>query len=236
MKSVPYILTYSRLVMAVFYIIVSICKPLQSNALVVEVLIAAILTDIFDGIIARRLKMSTVHLRQLDSKVDTVFWLSLMYVLIIMQSAFVKAHAIGIFILLASEIIIQVVGYFRFNSSLALHTYAAKAWAILLTITVCEVFIGSHANFWFNITFVWGLIVQLEVVIIIFKLKTFKADVSTVFALLKPQHTKVILKMAAFVLGFLMLQSCIHSSLHIKEKLVPLTDQNMTSGFIDILM
>jgi phosphatidylglycerophosphate synthase len=236
MKAIPYILTYSRLVMAVFYILVSICKPLQSNALVVGVLIAAILTDIFDGVIARRLKMSTVHLRQLDSKVDTVFWLSLMYVLIIMQSSFVKAHAIGIFILVASEILIQVIGYFRFNSSLALHTYAAKAWAILLTITVCEVFIGSHANFWFNIAFVWGIIAQLEIIIIIFKLKTFKADVSSVFTLLKPQHTKVILKTTAFLLGFLMLQSCIHSSLHIKEKLVPLTDQNMTSGFIDILM
>ena len=236
MKAIPYILTYSRLVMAVFYILVSICKPLQSNALVVGILITAILTDIFDGVIARRLKMSTVHLRQLDSKVDTVFWLSLMYVLIIMQSTFVKAHAVGIFILVASEILIQVIGYFRFNSSLALHTYAAKAWAVLLTITVCEVFIGSHANFWFNVTFVWGLIAQLEIIVIIFKLKTFKTDISSIFTLLKPQHTKVILTTVAFLLGCLILQSCIHSSLHIKEKLVPLTDQNMTSGFIDILM
>lgn len=106
MKKVPYILTYSRLAMAVFYILVSICKPLQNSGLIVAVLIAAILSDVFDGIIARRLNVATPQLRQLDSKVDTVFWLSLMYVLIITQSAFVKANAISIFILVASEILI----------------------------------------------------------------------------------------------------------------------------------
>lgn len=180
-KNSPYILAYSRLLMAVFYILTAIYKPLQIPALVSTVLIAAILTDIFDGIIARKLKLDSIHLRQLDSKVDTVFWLSLFYVLIVMRSAFVKEHALGLFILIFSEVAIQVFGYFKFNSSLALHTYSAKAWAILITITVLNLLLAGHAEYLFKITFVWGLITQLEVLLIVFKLKTFKTDVRSLF-------------------------------------------------------
>jgi phosphatidylglycerophosphate synthase len=236
MKSIPYILTYSRLVMAVFYILVSICKPLQNNFLIVSVLIVAILTDIFDGIIARRLKIATAQLRQLDSKVDTVFWLSLMYVLIVTQAAFVKANAMAIFILVASEILIQMIGYFRYNSSLALHTYAAKLWAVLLTITVCQLCVGTHASVWFKITFIWGLVTQLEIMAIIFKLNHFQTDVKSIFSLLGKKQSKYLTN-GLIVLGVLILGlAWSYDLLDIKEKLIPLNDSNMTAGFLEMIM
>lgn len=181
MKTLPYLLTYSRLVMAVVYIFISLYQPLQQAHLVVGILVAACVTDIFDGVIARRLKMVTTHLRQLDSKVDTVFWLSLLYLLIIMKSAFVREHAVALFILAASEVFIQLLGYFKFNTSLALHTHAAKVWAVLLTVTVAQIFLGTHANFWFRITFLWGLLVQLEITWIVLKLKVLRSDIASVF-------------------------------------------------------
>lgn len=183
MKAIPYVLTYSRLLMAMLFILIALFKPFQDPYLVVWILIAGITTDIFDGVIARWLKMDTVPLRQLDSKIDTVFWFSLIYAIVVLRPDFVKEYAGAIFTLVVFEIIVQITGYFKFSRSLALHTHAAKVWAVLLTVTIIQVLIGVHATFWFRISFLWGILVQIEVMAIILKLRTYRADIPSVFQL-----------------------------------------------------
>lgn len=183
MRRVPYILTYSRLLMAPVFVLIALYKPWQNPYTVVWILIAGIITDIFDGVIARRLKMDVVSLRQLDSKVDTIFWFALIYALVILRSDFVKQHAGSIFALIGLEIAVQVTGYFKFSKSLALHTHAAKVWAILLTVTVVQILIGTQPTFWFRLSFLWGVLVQIEVIAIILKLRTYRADIPSVFQL-----------------------------------------------------
>ncbi len=184
-KRIPYFLIYSRLVMAVYLILTAFSKPLQDPILISIVLVTGILTDIFDGIIARKLKSDTVHLRQLDSKVDTAFWISFLYLLLCIHPKFMRDHAVQLFILLASEIVIQLLGYFKFNRALALHTYSAKTWAVLLTFTVLRLLLVGNAETLFYMMFIWGLISQTEVLIIVFKLKVFTVDVRSVFSLFK---------------------------------------------------
>ncbi len=183
LKQLPYLLTYSRLLVAIYYILVAFCKPLQDPFMISALLLYAILSDIFDGVIARKLKIDSVHLRQLDSKTDTIFWLSLLYVLFVMHTSFILNHAFEFFILIVSEIAVQAFGYLKFNRSLALHTYAAKAWAVLLTLTVLQLLLGQQAEIIFYIAFVWGLIAQLEITLIILKMKAHKVDVSSIFKL-----------------------------------------------------
>ncbi|MBA2611881.1 MAG: CDP-alcohol phosphatidyltransferase family protein [Bacteroidetes bacterium] len=183
LKQTPHILIYSRLLIAVYFILVAIFKGLQDPITVSICIIFAVLSDVFDGIIARRMKVDSVHLRQLDSKVDTLFWLALLYVLLVMENSFIRSHAKEFFILLALEITLQIFGYIKFNSAMALHTYAAKAWAVLLTLSVLQILSGKNAEIIFYTMFFWGLIAQLEVALIIFKMKTFKVDVSSVFKL-----------------------------------------------------
>ena len=181
LKQIPYPLIYCRLVITAFYVLAAICKPLQNPVAISALLIVGILTDIFDGVAARKFKCDTVHLRQLDSKVDTAFWLALLYVLLALRNDFMRNHAVEIFILLASEVVIQLFAYFKFNSSLALHTYAAKGWALLLTFTVLQLLLGTNAVVLFYIMFAWGLIAQAEVFYIVFKMKVFKVDVKSLF-------------------------------------------------------
>jgi CDP-diacylglycerol--glycerol-3-phosphate 3-phosphatidyltransferase len=181
--NVPYLLTYSRLLMAVVYIFASLYKPAQQPLFVGLILIYAILSDIFDGVIARRLKIATDHLRQLDSKVDTVFWFSLLYLLIVMRPEFMKDHALPLFILLVLEIGVQLFGFFKFNTAMALHTYAAKAWAVLLTLTVLQLLWTGDAAVLFTIMFAWGLISQTEVILILLKLKTYRVDIKSILVL-----------------------------------------------------
>lgn len=183
LNQTPYLLVYSRLLIAVYFIFVAIFKQLQDPIAVSLLVIFAVLSDVFDGIIARKLKIDSTHLRQLDSRVDTIFWITLLYVLLVMENSFVRSHATALFILLASEIFLQAFGYLKFNSALALHTYAAKAWAVLLTLSVLQILLGENAEILFYTMFAWGLIAQLEVALIIFKMKTLRVDVSSIFKL-----------------------------------------------------
>ena len=185
LNQTPYLLVYSRLLIAVYFIFVAIFKQLQDPITVSLLLILAVLSDVFDGIIARKLKIDSVRLRQLDSRVDIIFWVTLLYVLLVMENSFVRSHAAALFILLMSEVFIQLFGYLKFNTALALHTYAAKAWAVLLTLSVLQILLGKNAEVIFYIMFVWGLIAQLEVALIIFKMKTSKVDISSIFKLKK---------------------------------------------------
>ena len=75
MKNVPKILLFSRLALAP--IILVLAYVLQTHSIWFVVIIAwAIISDIFDGIIARKIGVATEWLRRWDSRVDSVFWIS----------------------------------------------------------------------------------------------------------------------------------------------------------------
>jgi phosphatidylglycerophosphate synthase len=84
----------SRLVVAYFNYSIFICKRFSNNycssSLIVALSIYAILSDVFDGIIARHLKISTIEMRQLDTKIDTVFWFSCLFYICITHSSIFK--------------------------------------------------------------------------------------------------------------------------------------------------
>ncbi len=170
--------------MAGFYLLATFTSSLQNKFVIVGVLIAAIVSDIFDGVLARRWKCDTENLRKLDSKIDTIFWLSLLYLLVVSQRDFVLQHSIKLFILVLLEILVQLIGYFKFNTTLALHTYSAKFWALLLAVTISALVLGYNVTFLFGACFVWGIISQLEVLLIILKLKTYKVDVKSIYSLI----------------------------------------------------
>jgi CDP-diacylglycerol--glycerol-3-phosphate 3-phosphatidyltransferase len=73
---VPYLLIYSRLLIGFLILLLSIYHIPHYPAIAVTLLVIGLLTDIFDGIIARRLNVSTERLRRLDSTVDQVFFVT----------------------------------------------------------------------------------------------------------------------------------------------------------------
>ena len=110
---IPHALLYSRLVVAILIISFSFMRI--SPAIIVALSIYAILSDVFDGMLARHLKISTIEMRQLDTKIDTVFWFSCLFYLCINQTPFLKAHIVELFVLVFSELFIIVFGKFKFN-------------------------------------------------------------------------------------------------------------------------
>ena len=98
------------------------------------VILLATLSDIFDGIIARRLGVSTTNLRKADSTVDLFFWLTSMAALYLLRPDAVTRNFIIIFYAVVAEIIEQAICWLRFHRMTATHARSAKFMGLCLLV------------------------------------------------------------------------------------------------------
>ncbi|MCA6436583.1 MAG: CDP-alcohol phosphatidyltransferase family protein [Bacteroidota bacterium] len=182
MNKLPKQLVYLRVVISVVLILASFLNY-ESPKVLMGLICVAFLSDVFDGIVARKYNCSTEKLRQMDSRADSFFWLSVCIVLIRFYPEFISHNKLKLFILICSEIAIQVFAYLKYGKSLALHTYSAKLWAVLLFFSVLCVIAKYKTQLIFDFAFYWGLISQIEVLVILLSQKKFLVDVKSLFSL-----------------------------------------------------
>lgn len=182
MNKLPKRLIYLRVIISIILILASLIN-FKSSLILLCLICIAFLSDVFDGIIARKYNCSNEKLRQMDSRADSFFWLSLCVVLIKFYPEFISHNKLKLFILICSEIGIQVFAYLKYGKSLALHTYSAKLWAMLLFISVLCVIVNYQTQLMFDFAFYWGLVSQMEVFIILLCQKKFLVDVKSLFSL-----------------------------------------------------
>lgn len=180
-QNAPKLITYWRVIAAFLLITVALIPYLQQPIIISVLLCAAVASISLNGRLARKRKMYSGRLRRIDSNTDIFLWIAALLPVSVIFPEFVKAHFLQIAILLASEIGIQLFGLFRFDKANALHTYAAKAWAILLALTVINLCAGNDGHIVFNVAFIWGCISQLETLFILARLSAARADVKSVF-------------------------------------------------------
>jgi CDP-diacylglycerol---glycerol-3-phosphate 3-phosphatidyltransferase len=114
------------------------------------VILLATLSDIFDGIIARRLGISTTGLRTADSTVDLFFWLASMTSLYFLRPADVLNNFIIVWYGIVAEILEQLICYLRFRRMTATHARSAKFMGLCLLVGMMVLAAGgsSAVAFW----------------------------------------------------------------------------------------
>jgi CDP-diacylglycerol--glycerol-3-phosphate 3-phosphatidyltransferase len=95
-------------------------------------LIAGLLSNVFDGIVARRLGVATAALRRLDCAVDVVFYLAVLWTAAVVYPEVIWAYAPGLGAVLGLEVVCQGVSFLRAGRPPATHAYSAKCWGLLL--------------------------------------------------------------------------------------------------------
>ena len=88
----------------------------------------------FDGIIARKLGVSSERLRVLDSNVDQFFWLVTIGSIFYYAKDFIISEILWIGIIFTLEVSTYIVSYFKFKRTIATHSILAKFWTISLLI------------------------------------------------------------------------------------------------------
>lgn len=139
------------------------------------------MTDIFDGILARKLNISTPTFRRLDSTIDVIFWICVAVAAYFHSPTFFKENGFKIGLLIGFEALTYIVSFIKFKKEIATHAIASKIWTLILFATLIEVLATSQSNLLFNLSFYIGILTRLEIIGITIILKSWTTDVPTIF-------------------------------------------------------
>ena len=191
-KRIPIALISLRLILGPLIIALSILRVDNYKAIATIILTIGLLSDIFDGIIARQLGISTQKLRRLDSTVDQVFFISVAVATYIQCPEFFKTNQIKLILLMGLEALAYLVCFLKFKKEIATHSIGAKIWTLLLFGTLIQVMLQCQSGILFNLCFWVGVVTRLEIIAIIIALRAWKNDVPTFYHALRLRKNKVI--------------------------------------------
>ncbi len=115
MKIIPYILIVIRFILAPIILLLAYFKGEESRFLILALMYFGLLTDIFDGIIARKVGVSSEKLRRLDSQTDLVFWLSLGFAAYFLNSELIIKEWKGVALIFIMEAMCYIVRIWKFG-------------------------------------------------------------------------------------------------------------------------
>nr|WP_276901955.1 CDP-alcohol phosphatidyltransferase family protein [Pedobacter kyonggii] len=192
MKHIPIALIYSRLLIGFIIILLSFFHVNHYSFLAITLLSIGLLTDVFDGIIARKLNISSEKLRRLDSSTDQVFFISVAVATYIQCPDFFKINLVKLIVLGAFEASTYVLSYIKFKKEIATHSIGAKIWTLVLFSTLVEIMVHCESVVLFELCFWIGLATRLEILAIVFTLKKWTNDVPTIYHAVKLRQGKEI--------------------------------------------
>jgi phosphatidylglycerophosphate synthase len=181
MNRIPLLLIYSRLLTGLCILLLSCLQVNHYNIIAIVLLSVGLLTDIFDGIIARRLNISTEKLRRLDSSIDQVFFILVAAATFIQCKPFFYDNYIKLIILLGTEALTYVVSFVKFKKEVATHAIASKLWTLILFATLIQIMASCHAPVLFQWCFYAGMLTRMEIIAILLFLRKWTNDVPTVY-------------------------------------------------------
>lgn len=189
---IPKALIFLRLIIGLTIIIFSSFHIDNYKTIAIILLTIGLLTDIFDGIIARQLNISTQKLRRLDSTIDQVFFISVAIATYIQCPDFYTDNALKLTILISVEALTYIVSFLKFRKEVATHSIGAKIWTLLLFATLIQIIVQCESTVLFNICFWVGLLTRFEIIAIILTLKKWTNDVPSFYHSLKLRQNKEI--------------------------------------------
>ena len=181
MKHLPIVLIYSRLLIGALLLALSWVGVEHFAAWAVGLLTLGVLTDVFDGIVARQLGVSTEKLRRLDSTIDQLFWALVLAATYLACPDFFARNAALLWTLLGLEALTYAVSYLKFRKEVATHSWGAKAWVLTSLAALVQLLLTGDSGLLFGVSFCIGVLSRLEIVAIILLLRKWTNDVPTVY-------------------------------------------------------
>lgn len=149
----------------------------------------AFLSDVFDGVIARRLNVVTSGLRRLDSLVDTIFYACVALAALKRYPAALDAHATSIVALIALELTRYVVDWMKFRRVASYHMWSSKLWGLLLFVAFFALFVFGRAG-WISVAIYAGILADVEGLAISWVLSESRTDVASIVHALRRSPRK----------------------------------------------
>jgi CDP-diacylglycerol--glycerol-3-phosphate 3-phosphatidyltransferase len=139
-------------------------------------------SDVYDGIVARRFGVATAGLRRLDSAVDTVFYLAAAFCLWRLHPDAIVSHRWLIAAVIGTLVVNHAFELWKFGREASYHAWLAKAWGASLFAALIFLFVAG--NDWLLTVALWvGIASHTENFLITLMLPEWRHDVKSVLLL-----------------------------------------------------
>ena len=175
---IPLALTGLRALLAPLVVALSLWRP---SGLGFGICLAlAFLSDVLDGIIARRLDAATPVLRRLDSIADTVFYLAAVFAAWHLYPTAIRRNLAPLAVLGVLEIARYVLDLAKFRREASYHMWSSKLWGILLFAGFFALLALGRDGLPVDLAIYAGIIADLEGLAISIVLREWESDVPSI--------------------------------------------------------
>jgi phosphatidylglycerophosphate synthase len=144
-------------------------------------LVAAFVSDVLDGIVARRLGVATPGLRRLDSIADSIFYVAALFAAWHLHPAVIRDHAIPLIALGLLEAARYAFDLRKFGKEASYHMWSSKLWGVALFAGFLALLVFGEERF-FVAAAIWiGVLADVEGLAISSTLREWRTDVPTIW-------------------------------------------------------
>ena len=179
LRALPLLLTATRAALAPVLVLLALFAPHRVAFAVC--LVVAFLSDIFDGILARRLGVATANLRRLDSAADSAFYVAATFAVWHLHPFAITERWMPLLALATLEIGRYALDYAKFRREASYHMWSSKLWGIALFAGFMSLLAFENDGVLVDLMVYLGIAVDLEGLAVSLVLTTWQADVPTIF-------------------------------------------------------
>lgn len=147
--------------------------------------VAAFLSDILDGVIARRIGVSTASLRKADSWADVCLYLCVGVSAFLVHPDVVIAFSNPLSAVIGIQLIWLVVNLVKYGQPASYHTYSAKAWGVTLFVATISLFGFGYGGLTLLVAIAVGIIHTTEEIAMTLILPEWTHDVLSILHALR---------------------------------------------------
>jgi phosphatidylglycerophosphate synthase len=151
--------------------------------------VVAVLSDILDGVIARRLGVSTAELRQADSWADVCLYICVAASVWLVHPDVAIAFRIPLLSVVLAQLLWLAVNLVKYGKPASYHTYSAKLWGVTLCAATVALFGFNTAGIALWLAIGVGILHSLEEILMTLILPQWTHDVLSLVHALRLRQT-----------------------------------------------
>lgn len=179
--NIPQGLILFRLLLAPIILGLAYFMGESSKPIILVLMYLGLISDILDGIVARKQNLSSAKLRRMDSQTDMIFWLSIGFATWILYPNLISDNSIAIWAILAMEISVYLISILKFKRETCTHAFLSKLWGITLLIAFTSLIGFNHAGIPFHVAIIMGLISHIDRILITLILSEWTHDIPSAY-------------------------------------------------------
>jgi phosphatidylglycerophosphate synthase len=178
-RRLPFALTTFRLLLAP--VLLWIVRDGTAGIPYVVCILAAFVSDIYDGVIARKLDIASGRLRSYDSRTDLVFYATAAFTVWLLHPEEIRRLAPLLIVLLLFELVRPAFDIFKYGKQSSYHSYSAKTFGVFLALALILLMGFGIGGMFLTVAVILGIVADLEGLIMSLMLPVWTHDVKSLF-------------------------------------------------------